>query len=165
MTDMPDLCRDIQMQLPDQIWMLDSLSRYRAGACYTTDFASINGHFYLFGVVTVPLSYVEDEFTWGCWVEVDKSLHDAYLAAYQSELADTMTGEGVLANEIPSYTDSLGAKVQIQFFSNRRPAFTVDVNTTLGTEQAEGLTAEAHQELDRILFPDDDDDTLEDDFE
>ena len=32
MTEINELCRDIQMKLQDEIWMLDSLERYRRGA-------------------------------------------------------------------------------------------------------------------------------------
>ena len=50
MTEINELCRDIQMKLPDEIWMLDSLERYRRGAVHTDDFARMDGRTYLFGV-------------------------------------------------------------------------------------------------------------------
>lgn len=75
MTEINELCCDIQMKLPDEIWMLDSLERYRRGAVHTDDFARMDGRTYLFGVVEVPLAYEDDaSFTWGCWIEVDRSL-------------------------------------------------------------------------------------------
>ena len=54
MTEINERCRDIQMKLPDEIWMLDSLERYRRGAVHTDDFARMDGRTYLFGVVEVP---------------------------------------------------------------------------------------------------------------
>mgnify|MGYP000279050519 CR=1 FL=1 len=42
----------------------------------------------------------------GCWIEVDRSLHDAYLEAFQSPAADRLTGDGRLANDIPGYEDA-----------------------------------------------------------
>ena len=60
MTEINELCRDIQMKLPDEIWMLDSLERYRRGAVHTDDFARMDGRTYLFGVVEVPLAYEDD---------------------------------------------------------------------------------------------------------
>ncbi len=166
MTDVSDLCRDIQMKLPDDIWMHDELTRYTLGARYTQDFAALGDRRFIFGVITVPLSYAEDEFTWGCWVEVSPEDHDRYLAAFRSDLANELRFEGTLANEIPSYSESLGARVTVSCFEDRRPVFEVDPDTDLGTEQCEGLTAEAHRELDAILFGDDeeDEDELENDF-
>ena len=118
MTEINELCRDIQMKLPDEIWMLDSLERYRRGAVHTDDFARMDGRTYLFGVVEVPLAYEDDaSFTWGCWIEVDRSLHDAYLEAFQSPAADRLTGDGRLANDIPGYEDAAGARVEVMFSS------------------------------------------------
>ncbi len=166
MSEEQELCHDIQMKLPDDIWMLDELERYRRGARFTPDFATFEGKTYVFGVVTVPLNYVEDEFTWGCWAEVSPELHDAYLEAFRTPGAAAVSGEGRLANAVPGYDDSLGATVTITFFEDRRPAFEVDPETTLGTEQVEGMTAEGHRELDHLLFDEDDEfDADEKDFE
>ena len=74
MTDTAELCRDIQMKLPDAIWMLDALERYRHGARYTEDFATMDGSTYVFGVIEVPLAYTEGSFTWGCWVGSEPQL-------------------------------------------------------------------------------------------
>ena len=41
MTELNELCRDIQMKLPDEIWMLDALERYRRGAIHTEDRKSV----------------------------------------------------------------------------------------------------------------------------
>ena len=143
------------MKLPDEIWMLGSLERYRLGAVYTEDFAKLNGHTYLFGVIEIPLAYEEDaSFTWGCWIEVDQSLHDAYVESFQTVAADRLTGEGWLANDIPGYEDAMGARVEVTFSSERRPVFTLDVGNSLGLDQKKGLSFENHKKLDTILFGD-----------
>ena len=113
MTDTAELCRDIQMKLPDAIWMLDALERYRHGARYTEDYATMDGSTYVFGVIEVPLAYTEGSFTWGCWVEVNRNLHDAYLEDFQTEGADRLSGTGLLANSIPGYEDAEKATVRI----------------------------------------------------
>ena len=165
MTEINELCRDIQMKLPDEIWMLDSLERYRRGAVHTDDFARMDGRTYLFGVVEVPLAYEDDaSFTWGCWIEVDRSLHDAYLEAFQSHAADRLTGDGRLANDIPGYEDAAGARVEVMFSSERRPVFVVDAGNSLGRDQRSGLSLEDHQALDDILFGDDEDEDDEQDW-
>lgn len=155
---MNELCRDIKMKLPDSIWQLTPVERYRQGARYNDDFAAMGDKTYVFGVIEVPLAYAPgDAFTWGCWIEVDRALHDAYLAAYQSDAADTLTGRGVLANDIPGYADAEGAPVAVTFAAARRPIFVVDQTSLLGRTQAEGLSLEDHEALDKILFGDDED--------
>lgn len=157
MPELSELCRDIQMKLPDAIWMLDSIERYRRDAVTTDDFARMDGRCYVFGVIEVPLAYTEGSFTWGVWAEVDRSTHDAYLDAFQSEAADRLTGTGVLANEIPGYEDAEGARVEIAFSSERRPIFTLERKTSLGADQADGLSESDHRTLDDILFGDEED--------
>ena len=49
-----ELCRDIQMKLPDCLWQLDYVGRYAAGK-FNEDFASLDsGERFLFGVIEVP---------------------------------------------------------------------------------------------------------------
>lgn len=156
MTDTNELCRDIQMKLPDEIWMLDALERYCRGALHTDDFARMDDRFYVFGVIDVPLTYTEGSFTWGCWVEVDQAMHDAYLEAFRTPAAARLVGKGTLANDIPGYEDAAGAKVEVVFAEDRRPIFTVTRECSLGKTQEEGLSLEAHRELDQVLFGDDD---------
>lgn len=46
-----ELCRDIQMKLPDCLWQLDYVGRYAAGK-FNEDFASLDsGERFLFGVI------------------------------------------------------------------------------------------------------------------
>ena len=161
MTEMDELCRDIQMKLPDEIWMLDPLERYCRGASFTDDFARMDGRFYVFGVIEVPLAYTEGSFTWGCWIEVDQCLHDGYLEAFRAPDANRLSGKGTLANEIPGYDDAMGAEVEVRFAEDRRPIFSVSTTSSLGREQRSGLTEQAHRTLDEILFGDDEDDETE----
>ncbi len=164
MTDTAELCRDIQMKLPDEIWMLDALERYRHGARYTEDFASMDGAYYIFGVIEVPLAYTEGSFTWGCWVEVSRALHDAYLEAFQESDADRLSGTGILANSIPGYEDADKSPVHITFSSERRPVIILDAGNSLADDQVAGLSEQDHHLLDEVLFGDDDEED-EEDFE
>ena len=164
MTEDADLCRDIQMKLPDDIWMLDSLERYRRGARFTEDFATMDGSTYVFGVIEIPFSYTEGSFTWGCWVEVSRALHDAYLDAFQTPDADRLSGTGILANSIPGYEDADKVTVAITFSSERRPIFVLEPGNSLADDQKAGLSLEDHYALDELLFGDDEDED-EEDFE
>lgn len=60
-----ELCRDIQMKLPDCLWQLDYVGRYAAGK-FNEDFASLDsGERFLFGVIEVPFTEEAGSFTWG----------------------------------------------------------------------------------------------------
>lgn len=166
MTEPNELCRDIQMKLPDEIWSLDATERYRRGASACADFARMDGRCYVFGVIEVPLAWArerepEASFTWGCWAEVSRALHDAYLEAFRTEGASRLAGEGILANDIPGYGDAAGAKVRIAFSGERRPVFAMDPETSLGRDQKAGLTLGKHRMLDEILFGGDGDEEEE----
>ncbi len=163
MTDInvEDLCRDIQMKLPDVLWMLDYTGRYRAGR-FNEDFARLeDGRTYLFGVVEVPLNYTDEaSFTWGVWAQVSPEDHDRYLNAFQTAEAEGLEIEGLLANDIPGYEGSEGLPVLLTTHADRRPSVTV-LRGDLAEDQREGLSLEDHVELDRILFGDDEDEDEE----
>lgn len=152
-----ELCRDIQMQLPDSLWRLDKLTRYQRGR-FTEDFATFDeSQYYLFGVIEVPLNYTDGEtFTWGVWVEVSLDEHNQYLASFQTEKANDLVFVGKLANDIPGYPDALGTTVRMQCFRDRRPNITV-LSGSLADAQVTGLDEKAHRRLDNTLFGDDDD--------
>ena len=60
-----ELCRDIQMKLPDCLWQLDYVGRYAAGK-FNEDFASLDsGERFLFGVIEVPFTEEAGSFTSG----------------------------------------------------------------------------------------------------
>ena len=163
MTDInvEDLCRDIQMKLPDVLWMLDYTGRYRAGR-FNEDFARLeDGRTYLFGVVEVPLNYTDEaSFTWGVWAQVSPEDHDRCLNAFQTAEAEGLEIEGLLANDIPGYEGSEGLPVLLTMHADRRPSVTV-LKGDLAEDQREGLSLEDHVELDRILFGDDEDEDEE----
>ena len=150
--DSDELCRDIQMSLPDDFWQLDYVSRYQFGR-FNKDFAlADDGRAFLFGVIEVPLLEEPGSFTWGVWAQVPREFHDAYLERFQSEAAEGMCETGCLANEVPGYDDAFGSKLSIVLHADRRPTLTV-LEGTLAKAQAEGLTLEAHRALDEVLFP------------
>ena len=149
-----ELCRDIQMKLPDCLWQLDYVHRYAAGK-FNEDFASLDtGEKFLFGVIEVPLTEEEGSFTWGVWAEVPPLAHDDYLLAFQSEMAEGRVIQGRLANEIPGSPDAFGARVELSLHADRRPEIRV-LEGSLAEQQTRGMNLAEHEALDRVLFPDD----------
>lgn len=120
-----ELCRDIQMKLPDCLWQLDYVGRYAAGK-FNEDFASLDsGERFLFGVIEVPFTEEAGSFTWGVWAEVAPADHDAYLLSFQSEMAEGRVMAGRIANDIPGSPDAAGARVELVLHADRRPEIRV----------------------------------------
>ena len=168
MSETPDLCRDIQMKLPDALWALDEWSRYRSGK-FCRDFATIEPEgearrTYLFAVLDVPLVEESDVFTWGIWVEVSPEDHNLYLDRIQTPDAEGLVFEGRIANEIPGAEDALGSRVRVRCFADRRPAAEALEGSILEA-QRKGLTLAEHEALDRLLFGDDEEEEDEDEVE
>ena len=158
MSETPDLCRDIQMKLPDALWALDEWSRYRSGK-FCRDFATFEPEgearrTYLFAVLEVPLPEEADVFTWGIWAEVSPEDHNLYLDRIQTPDAEGLVFEGRIANEIPGAEDALGSRVRVRCFADRRPAAEALEGSILEA-QRKGLTLAEHEALDRLLFGDD----------
>lgn len=150
-----ELCRDIQMKLPDCLWQLDYVGRYAAGK-FNEDFASLDsGERFLFGVIEVPFTEETGSFTWGVWAEVSPADHDAYLLSFQSEMAEGRVMAGRIANDIPGSPDAAGARVELVLHADRRPEIRV-LEGSLAKLQARGMSLAEHEALDKVLFPEDD---------
>ena len=153
--DEDELCRDIQMKLPDCLWQLDYVNRYRAGK-FNEDFAALEtGEKFLFGVIEIPFTEEDGSFTWGVWAEVDAGDHDAYVRHFQTDAAEGRVIAGRLANDMPGTPEAFGANVELTLHAGRRPEIRV-LEGELGIQQARGMSLSEHEALDRELFGDDD---------
>jgi hypothetical protein len=116
---------DWAFRLPDEVWALSYLDRYRRTRT-NDDLCTLDDrrHF-IRGLVQIPFSYVEGEFAWGVWVEVSAAVHDFYVDNYTNEFASGTRAQGRLANAIPGFDASFGLPVDIEFRnSSSRPLFT-----------------------------------------
>ena len=123
-----ELCRDIQMSSPDAFWALDYVERYKFGR-FNKDFAlAEDGRAYLFGVVEVPLLEEAGNFTWGVWGRSAARIPRRLRRALSERARRSMKAEGTLANEVPSYDDAFGARLEIVLHADRDPrsAFSKD---------------------------------------
>ena len=156
--DEDELCRD--MKLPDCLWQLDYVNRYRAGK-FNEDFAALEtGEKFLFGVIEIPFTEEDGSFTWGVWAEVDAGDHDAYVRDFQTEAVEGRVIAGRLANDIPGMPEAFGANVELTLHAGRRPEIRV-LEGELGSQQARGMSLAEHEALDRELFGDDEEDEAE----
>jgi hypothetical protein len=141
---------DYAFGLPDEVFALGYLDRYRRTRS-NEDLCTLDERrFFIRGVLSVPFVESDQEFVWGLWVEVTRDHHDLYLAGYYEDLSDNAPFLGQLANEIPGYGACLGLPLDVQFRSgNDRPTFHVarSIEHPLSREQQGGITAARHHEI------------------
>jgi hypothetical protein len=140
---------DYAFGLPDEVFALGYLDRYRRSRS-NSDFSTLDERrFFIRGVLPLPLVASEEEFVWGLWAEVSRDQHDLYFAGFHADLSDNPPFEAHLANEIPGY-GCLGLRIDVQFLSgNDRPAFSLAHRDDhlLAREQHAGITRARHHEI------------------
>src|SRR4249919_2806196 len=91
---------DWGFKLPDEVFDLSYLDRYRRTRSNADLCALDENRFFIRGLLMIPFTHQEGEFAWGVWVEVPKAVHDFYLDNYSNELAQGTKAEGALANTV-----------------------------------------------------------------
>ncbi|HEV7240748.1 MAG TPA: DUF2199 domain-containing protein [Thermoanaerobaculia bacterium] len=146
----PGLPTDYAFGLPDEVYSLAYLDRYRRSRS-NADLCTLDDErFFVRGVLPIPFVGSHEEFVWGLWVEVTKDQHDLYLAGYYDDLSDNPRFTARLANQIPGYDETLDLVVDVQFRSgNDRPTFYLSeaISNVLAREQRGGITRERHHEI------------------
>ena len=144
------LAADYAFGLPDDVYSLPYLERYRRTRA-NADLCTLDElRFFVRGVLPLPFVDSDDEFVWGVWAEVTKEWHDLYLAGYYDDLSDNPPFEARLANTIPAYDHSIGLAIQVQFRSgNDRPSFHFprSASLLLAREQHNGITRDRHHQI------------------
>ena len=92
----PGLPADYGYSLPDEVFALSYLERYRRSRS-NADLCTLDDErFFLRGVLAVPFVGSEQEFGWGLWVEVSRGQHDLYLDGFFDDLSAHPPFEGRL---------------------------------------------------------------------
>lgn len=159
-----ELAKDISMSFPEDIWALNPIERYLRTRT-ATEFCTLDeSRYFIRAVLPVPINYEKDEFLWGVWCEVSRHDHDRYVKAYaEGALGDLGVIKGWLANDLPVYEEAVGLEVELHCSQEERPRVMVLSDSVLKTEQDDGIDRTRHEEIDTILFGDDDEDeTFED---
>ena len=144
-----ELASDVELHLPDAVWSLPYLERYLRSRS-NPDFCTLDDErYFIRGVLPVAFNYQEGFFGWGIWVEVAKADHDAYLAHYQHDSAEVKPFAGILANNLPSYSPTLGIPVSVQLDDEHRPFVQIDPSSRhkLAREQKNGIDRARHEAL------------------
>ncbi len=154
-----ELAKDISMSFPEDIWALNPIERYLRTRT-ATEFCTLDeSRYFIRAVLPVPINYEKDEFLWGVWCEVSRHDHDRYVKAYaEGALGDLGVIKGWLANDLPVYEEAVGLEIELHCSQEERPRVAVLSDSVLKTEQDEGIDRTRHEEIDTILFGDDEED-------
>jgi len=143
------LLSDVGFELPDVVWQLEFLDRYRR-ARFNSDLCTLDeSRYFIRAMLSVPLQYADDHFGWGLWVEVDKAHHDLYVERYHQGGDAIPAFSGTIANDIETYPGLIGEVVSIKPFDAHRPTlrFPEGAVHPLAREQREGLSLARHHEI------------------
>lgn len=145
---------DWGFKLPDEVHALSYIEKYTR-AKYNADLCTLDEqrHF-IRGVLPIPLVDQDDSFGWGIWVEVSRSIHDAYVKAFNSDAPEPTLCEGVLVNAIPGYSETSGLAVNVQFNGkDARPTFAFQAGEAHGLahEQLKGISQKRQHDILEIL--------------
>jgi hypothetical protein len=111
----PERMLDIRAGLPDAIHELNEAERGRR-AWISDDFAVLDEtHFYVRGLLEIPIPELESRFGYGVWLEVEQhdfaELLEHWTDPEQSEFAPT---PGLIANELEPYIATNGLRALLQ---------------------------------------------------
>ena len=145
-----DLLTDLGYRLPDEVFELPYVERYRRGR-FNDDLCTLDGRRYFIRCyLPIPFTHKADHFAWGVWVEVSKKDHDAYMAHFGDAARAGRVFPGRLANRLPAYrSNTLGLTVNVETASDERPSVRMPSTSrhALAQEQRRGISAERHHDL------------------
>jgi hypothetical protein len=149
-----ELMLDIRMGLPEPVFELPDDER--------DERAEIGGdsgiyrepdgreHYYVRGLLEIPIPSLDGYFGYGTWIEVDGESYDRLGDLWHDEGGrEEPPFAGRLANELAPYERTLGLPVMLQLRDvDLLPAVElVDTDHRLRAEQQNGITEERAQEL------------------
>ncbi|MDX6485282.1 MAG: hypothetical protein QOF43_435 [Gaiellaceae bacterium] len=139
---------DIRLGLPDAIHALTDEEREKR-AWLSDDFAVLDDeHFYVRGLLDIPIPELEARFGYGIWAEVTQEEFLQLMGRWNDPVQPEPL-EAVLANELSPYAGTAGLRVLFRPVSaDRLPAVTLlDADHELVADQQRGISATRSDEL------------------
>ena len=136
--------------LPDEVYALSYLEKYRRSRSNADLCALDEKRFYFRGLLMIPFTHQEGHFAWGVWVEVSSIVHEFYLGNFSNEMAQGTRFPGTLANAIPGFTDLVGVPLDVEIQSAKsRPLFSFPAAARhdLATDQRGGIGPARHHQF------------------
>jgi hypothetical protein len=149
-----ELMLDIRMGLPEPVFELSDAERAELA-----EFGDDSGiyrepdgdeHYYVRGLVEIPIPSLDRYFGYGAWIEVDGASYDRLGELWDDELGrEEPAFAGRLANELAPYEGTFGLPVMLQLREvELLPAVElVETDHRLRAEQQNGITEARAQEL------------------
>lgn len=146
---------DFGWLLPDRVWNEDADKR-QAHLEWSTDICYYDEKWYLRGVLSIPFNFQDGAFGWGIWIEAPDQTMAAFKTSFDEDGSSLPCEHGIIATSIPTYPDSIGLPVEVQFGpSNLRPTIHLAPSTDheLARDQESGITEVQYHEILRAIAP------------
>ncbi len=109
-----------------------------------------NGHFFIRGVLEIPIINSEEKFSYGVWVSLNEKNFNRYVDTWESDhRAEEPPYFGWLSNSIDGYPETLDLKTHVhQQERGSRPKIELEhTDHPLAREQHHGITMERVHEI------------------
>lgn len=143
------LVADWAFTLPDEVWAISEPERSKV-ARFNDDLCQWGERYFIRCVLEVPFTDKDGVFGWGAWAEVEWEVFERYLELYDEDGWSEPAHNGLLANELSEYGQTIGVPVLIQFReATKRPALDLlpTDQSRLGLEQRQGIDHIRHHEI------------------
>ena len=140
---------DYAYGLPDDVWAMPEQER-DANAHWNSDLCQFGSRFFIRCVLFVPFTERIGKFGWGVWVEVSEPVFQRYREVYEHDATAEPEATGLLANNVPAYSQVVGSPVLIRFgTSKERPSvrFPPGASHPFAREQRGGISEARYHEV------------------
>jgi hypothetical protein len=140
---------DTAFTLPDEVWALPVEER-STRAKWTEDLCQFGERYFIRCLLPIPFTDQAGYYGWGVWAQVEWSIFQKYLELYDQDGTKEPSVFGLLANQIPTYAQTLGLPVRIQFEkSTERPTvqFAASQDHELAREFITGISYARYHEI------------------
>jgi hypothetical protein len=128
---------------PDAWSALSPLDRENGGKLSSNQCEINNEHFFVLGLIEIPVIGRDERFVWGAWVSLSKSNYERACELWQDPGRVNESGYfGWLCNAIPGYPETLYLKAEVHSRDvGVRPFIELEpTKHPLALEQANGIT-------------------------
>lgn len=127
--------------LPDVIFQLSEDERQDRAKINSNFCALDDSRVFVRGLIPVPIQGKTDLYCWGVWAEVAWNTYSELYNTWDDEDCSEFEDlEGVIANALPTYEDTIDLPVRIVRQPDTRPLFFVTADHALKRDQRNGIS-------------------------
>lgn len=141
--DIGEIAFDKSYKMPDEIWALSKPEREER-ARIDSDLCRLDERYFIRGVTYIPVLETDQFYGWGIWAEIPEENFFEYVKNYEEDNSSKPRFSGIVANEIPSYSNTIGLELSVQLGNaTQRPTFYfTGTSHLLEKEQTQGISLE-----------------------